>query len=286
MKVMVIGADGQLGTDLCKALRDVELIPLTHADIDVCDAASVKKAFASHIPDVVINTAACHTDGSETEPDTAYRVNALGPRNLAVAAQEYSAKLVSLSTDYIFGGDEERCAPYTEYDMPAPVNTCGWSKLAGEKYIQYLCRKHFIVRASGLFGVRGSGAKGGNFVETILRIAGEKGEISVVNDQVFSPTYTRDLAAKIAWLIETEYYGIMHITNSGACSWYEFAVAAIKLTGSKAGHIPITSAQYPQKARRPNYSVLGNYQLRLLGADDMRPWQEALEAYLKEKGHL
>ena len=180
----------------------------------------------------------------------------------------------------------QRHIPYTEFDTPVPLNVYGKSKLAGEDFVRHLCLRHFIVRASGLFGVAGSSGKGGNFVETMLRLGKERDELRVVNDQVFSPTYTGDLAAKIAQLITTEYYGIFHITNRGACSWYEFTKEIIKLAGLKTRVVPITSDQYPQKARRPGYSVLDNYHLRLLKMDDMRTWQEALADYMREKGHL
>lgn len=167
-----------------------------------------------------------------------------------------------------------------------PANTYGKSKLAGEEFVRNLCLRHFIVRSSGLFGVAGSSGKGGNFVETMLRLAKERDELKIINDQVFAPTYTKDLAQKIAQLISTEYYGVFHITNRGTCSWYEFAKEILRLAGLKTPAIPITSDQYPQKARRPHYSVLDNYHLRLLGMDDMRPWQEALADYMREKGHL
>ena len=288
MKVLVTGANGQLGTDLCKALRDFELIPLAHKDIEIGDMDSVKQTFNKYKPDIIINTAAyVRVDDCEDEKDKAFSVNARGARNVAVVAQELGAKLVHISTDYIFGGEAElRTTPYTEFDTPIPPNVYGQSKLAGEDFVRHLCHRHFIVRASGLFGVAGSSGKGGNFIETMLRLAKERDELKVVNDQVFSPTYTRDLARKIAQLMTTEYYGIFHITSRGVCSWYEFTREILKLAGIKTPVIPITSDQYPQKARRPRYSVLGNYQLQLLGMDDMRPWQEALEDYMKEKGHI
>lgn len=288
MKVLVTGANGQLGSDLCKVLTDLELVPLTHADIEISDMDSVKRAFNEHKPDIIINTAAyVRVDDCEDEKDKAFSVNALGARNVAMVAQELGARLVHLSTDYVFGGETEpRAAPYTEFDTPVPLSTYGKSKLAGENLVRYFCLRHFVVRASGLFGVTGSSGKGGNFVETMLRLSKERDELRVVNDQVFSPTYTRDLAQKIAQLMVTEHYGIFHITNRGSCSWYEFAVEILRLAGIKTPVIPITSDQYPQKARRPRYSVLDNYHLRLLGLDDMRPWQEALRDYLREKGHL
>jgi len=297
MKVIVTGANGQLGTDLCKALHHFDLIPLTHSDIEISDMNSVKQVFGRHRPDIIINTAAyVRVDDCETEQDKAFRVNALGARNVAVACQELGAKLVHISTDYVFGGVGETLVvshksggdkphPYTEFDIPIPLSVYGKSKLAGENFVRHLCPKHFIIRTSGLFGVAGASGKGGNFVETMLKLARHGDELRVVNDQVFSPTYTPDLAKKIAQLIDTEYYGIFHITNSGTCSWYELAVEALKLVGLKTPVIPVTSAEYPQKAMRPHNSVLDNYHLRLLGLNDVRSWQEALRDYMIEKGH-
>ncbi|MBM3165932.1 MAG: dTDP-4-dehydrorhamnose reductase [Chloroflexi bacterium] len=288
MKVAVIGANGQLGSDLCKQLDAADLMSLTHSGIEITIMDSVKDSFQKYRPDIIINTAAFHrVDDCEADPDKTFRVNALGARNVALIAQERGAKLVHLSTDYVFGGeDEPRTTPYTELDIPVPANTYGKSKLAGEDFVRQLCSKHFIVRASALFGVAGSSGKGGNFIETMLKLARERDELRVVNDQVFSPTYTKDLAGKIARLIATEYYGIFHITNKGICSWYEFTKEILRLAGLKTPVIPITSDQLNQKARRPRYSVLDNYHLQLLGMDDMRPWQEALKDYLIEKGHI
>jgi dTDP-4-dehydrorhamnose reductase len=288
MRVLIIGVNGQLGTDLHRTLKDFEVVPLAHADIEVTDMNSVKKSLKKHKPDVVINTAAfVRVDDCEVEKDRAFLVNALGARNVAVAAQELGARLVHISTDYVFGGEGQlRSTPYSEFDTPVPVNTYGRSKLAGEESIRYLCLRHFIVRSSSLFGVAGASGKGGNFVETILRLAKERDELRAVKDQIFSPTYTKDLARKIAQLIHTEYYGIFHITNKGVCSWYEFTQEILRLARSKTPVVPITSDQYPQKAKRPHYSVLDNYHLRLLGMDDLRPWPEALEDYMRTKGHI
>ena len=288
MKVLVTGANGQLGTDLCKVLQHFELIPLTDKDIEISDMSSVKEAFGKYKPDIIINTAAyVRVDDCETEQDEAFLINALGARNVAVVAQELEARLAHISTDYVFGGEAgRRTTPYTEFDTPIPLNIYGKSKLAGEDFVRHLCHKHFIVRTSGLFGIAGAIGKGGNFVETMLRLARERDELRVVNDQVFSPTYTKDLAGKIAQLINTEYYGIFHITNKGSCSWYEFATEILKQAELKTPIIPVTSDEYPQKARRPRFSVLDNYHLRLLGMDDMRPWQEALKDYMISKGHI
>jgi dTDP-4-dehydrorhamnose reductase len=300
VKVAVTGANGQLGTDLCRALHNFDVIPLTHADIEVADMASVKKALLKHRPAVIINTAGyVRVDDCEDERDRAFSVNALGARNVAVVAQELGARLIHLSTDYVFGGAQPSNhqpstiepvphppRPYTEFDIPAPLNTYGKSMLAGEDFVRHLCDRHFVVRTSGLYGIAGSSGKRGNFVETVLKLARERDELRIVDDQVLSPTYTRDLAQKVAQLISTECYGVFHITNGGHCSWYEFAREILKLAGTRTPVVPISSAQYPQKARRPGYSVLDNYHLRLLGMDDMRPWQEALKDYLVGKGHI
>lgn len=288
MRVAVLGTAGQLGSDLCRELSSFELAPLAHSEVEVADMNSVKRVLGKHHPDVVINTAAFHrVDDCVTDPDKGFQVNAMGARNVAVACQELGAKLVHLSTDYVFGGESElHTIPYTEFDTPIPPNLYGKSKLAGENFVRHLCSRHFIVRSSGLFGVAGASGKGGNFVETMLKLSRERDELRVVNDQVFSPTYTKDLARKIARVIDTAYYGIFHITNKGACSWYEFTKEILRLARSETPVIPITSDQYPQKARRPRFSVLDNYHLRLLGMGDMRPWQEALEDYMRVKGHI
>jgi dTDP-4-dehydrorhamnose reductase len=296
MKILVTGANGQLGTDLVKAFKHHEVVSLTHADADITDFAAIKAVCSKHRPDVIVNTASyVRVDDCETNQDMAYRVNALGARNMAVVAEGLGAKLVHLSTDYVFGGPgpaahgepvEPRMTPYTEFDAPGPLNVYGKSKLAGEEFVRHLCRRYFVVRASGLFGVAGSSGKGGNFVETMLKLAKERDKLTVVNDQVFSPTYTPDLATKIVQLLETELYGVYHVTNSGECSWYEFATEILRLAGSNTPVRPITSAEYPQKAKRPACSVLGHYNLKLLGMDDMRGWREGVAAYLIEKGHL
>jgi len=288
MKVLVTGANGQLGTDLCIALRDFEVIPLTHQDIEVTDMNSVMAVGNRHKPDAIINTAAyVRVDDSEINQGKAFLVNAIGARNVAVVSQKLGAKLIHISTDYVFGGEAEpRTAPYTEFDTPVPPNIYGKSKLAGEDLIRHLCSKYFVIRTSGLFGIAGSSGKGGNFIETMLIFAKQRDELRVVSDQIFSPTYTIDLAQKIVQLVKTEFYGIYHVTNKGSCSWYEFTMQILMLANLKTTVIPITSANYPQKARRPYFSVLDNYHLRLLCMDDMRPWQEALRDYMTSKGRI
>ena len=287
-RIVIIGATGQLGTDLCQELSWAALLRLNHSNIAVSDLRSVRQALQKCEVNVVINTAAFHkTDDCESDPDRAFLVNAIGARNVAVVTQEIGAKLVHISTDYIFGGESDsHTTSYTEFDTPVPLNIYGKSKLAGEDFVRHFCQRHFIIRTSGLFGVAGSSGKGGNFVETMVRLGKERDELRVVGDQVFSPTYTKDLAKMIAQLINTEYYGIFHITNKDTCSWCEFTKEILSLAGLKTTVVPITSDQYPQKAKRPRFSVLDNYHLRLLGMDDMRSWREALKDYMKEKGHL
>jgi len=288
MKILVIGSNGQLGSDLCQLLGDQIVIPLTHQDIDITSIVTVKEALSRYRPDIVINTAAyVRVDDCESNQDKAFAVNALGARNVAVVSQELECRLVHISTDFVFGGQPNTPAtPYTEFDRPDPPNIYGKTKLAGEDFVRHLCWRHFIVRSSALFGHTGSKGKGGNFVETILNLAYHNEQLQVVNDQIISPTYTKDLAQKIAQLMKTEYYGIFHITNKGACSWYDFAEEILRQTGQAKEIVSLTSEQYPQKAKRANYTALDNYHLRLLGMDDMRPWQEALADYIKTKKYI
>jgi len=285
MKVIIIGANGQLGSELVKVLSGWDLIPLTHADIDICDFVYTRKVLTESKPDIVINTAAFHrVDECEDQPEKAFWVNVYAVRKLAHFCAELDCCLVHMSTDYVFGG--EKRTPYTEDDAPNPLNVYGVSKLAGEYFVRHICPKHFIIRTSGLYGVAGSSGKGGNFVETMIRLAKEGKPIRVVIDQVLTPTYTKDLAQKLKELLQTEAYGLYHITNSGQCSWYEFAGKIFEFLGMKPDFSPTTSADFGAKAKRPAYSVLAHERLKQLGLDDLRPWPEALEAYLKEKGHL
>lgn len=285
MRVVIIGASGQLGSELVKTLSDWDLKLLTHADLDICDFVYTRKVLVEAKPDIVINTAAFHrVDDCEEQPEKAFWVNTYAVRKLAQFCAELDCCLVHMSTDYVFGG--EKRTPYSEDDAPNPLNVYGVSKLAGEYFVRNLCPKHFVIRTSGLYGVAGSSGKGGNFVETMIRLAKEGKPIRVVTDQVLTPTYTKDLAQKIKELLQTEAYGLYHITNKGQCSWYEFAQKIFELLNLKPDFGPTTTAAYGAKARRPAYSVLAHEKLRQLGLDDLRPWPEALAAYLEEKGLL
>ena len=284
MKVLLIGANGQLGSDLVKTLSGVDLVPLTHSDIDIRETVGVRETLRRHAPDVVINTAAYHkVDECETNVEKTFEVNTYGVRNLAMACQGQGAALLHMSTDYVFGGDAERRTPYLETDTPAPINTYGIAKLAGEYFVRYLLDRYWIVRSQWLYGVAGASGKGGNFVELMLRLAREGRDIKVVDDQVGSPTYTLDLARKIGQLIETTDYGLYHVTNAGSCTWYDFARKIWELAGLEPNAEPTTTAAFGAVATRPAYSVLENAALREIDLDDMRPWEEALAAYMEER---
>jgi len=283
MKIALIGADGQLGTDLQKVIPANELIPLTISDIDVTDKQNVSNVIKKHSPDVVINTSAYHrVDDCEDNDEPAFKVNAIGVKNLCLACKEIDCELLHISTDYVFDGNKG--SPYVESDCPNPGTVYGISKLAGENYIRYMLSKYYIVRSSGLFGVRGCMATGGrNFIEMMLHLAREKGHVRVVTDQIVSPTYTLDLARKISQLIKTRKYGTYHITNNGQCSWHEFANKIFELTDIKVKLEKTTTGEFKSKAKRPAYSVLDNYNLRKIGLDDLPTWDKALKAYLDEK---
>lgn len=283
MKIILIGAAGQLGTDLMKALPGETTIPLTHADIEVTDSGSIGHAFERHRPDMVINTSAFHrVDDCETEMELAFQVNAFAVRRLAQACSQFGAALVHFSTDYVFAG--EKTEPYVEGDRPGPLSVYGASKLAGEHLAAATLPRHFLIRTCGLYGLGGSRSKGGNFVETMLRFARRGKPLRVVDDQVASPTYTADLARKVSQLIATEAYGLYHITSQGSCSWFEFAHAVFELSGVEANLQPISSADFGAPARRPAYSALGSVRLPSLGLDQMPDWRDGLKRYLAETG--
>ncbi len=287
MKIALIGANGQLGSDLAKVLpaRGHDLAPLTHAQVEVTNAESVEAMMQEHEPELVLNMAAFHkVDVCEEEIEQTFAVNVYGVRNLALACRAHGAALVHMSTDYVFGGDRTRNAPYVETDAPVPINAYGVSKLAGEQFVRYLLERYFIFRVTGLYGVAGSSGKGGNFVELMLRLARGGKDIRVVDDQRMTPTYTVDLAQQIAAVIETEHYGLYHATSQGDCTWYEFAAEIFRQSGVSPNLGRAKTGDFGEKATRPAYSVLENRALQGIGMDEMRPWQEALGAYLEERG--
>jgi dTDP-4-dehydrorhamnose reductase len=285
VKALIIGANGQLGSDLVKALADWQVIPAKHADIDVCDPALTQRRLAEVRPEVVINTAAFHrVEDCEEQPEKAFAVNSLAVRNLARFCAELPCTLVHLSTDYVFDGQKQ--SPYAEADSPNPLNAYGVSKLAGEYFVRTLCPRHFVIRTSGLYGEAGSSGKGGNFVELMIRLAKEGKPIKVVKDQVLTPTNTKDLASKIRELLPTGRFGLYHLTNSSACSWYEFARKIFEVTTLRPSLEPVSTASFGSRVRRPAYSVLAHDRLLQTGLADLRPWPEALASYLRDKRHI
>jgi dTDP-4-dehydrorhamnose reductase len=288
--ILLVGAGGQLGSDLQKALPAASLTPLKRADLDVTDPAAIDRVLETHTPGWVINTAAFHrVDDIEKdehgEAQRAFAVNAVAAWRLGTACARRGARLLHLSTDYVFGGGPT--GPYAEDAPPAPLSVYGGSKLAGEHLIRQASPRHVVVRSSGLYGVAGSAGKGGNFVETMLRVAREGKPLRVVEDQVSTPTYTLDLAEAIARLLAADPPGgVYHLTNAGECSWFEFARRIFTLCGRAAQLSPTTSAEYKAPAARPAHSVLRNARAAALGLPPLRPWPEALEAYLRAKGHL
>ena len=280
MKVLLVGANGQLGSDLVRVLRDHVVIPTTHQTLDVVQFNQVQTMVRQNRPQVIINTSAFHkVDVCETEILKSFEVNAYGVRNLALAAMEVDAALVHFSTDYVFDGQAR--APYKEFDMANPVNAYGVSKLAGEKMARYLWEKSFVIRTCGLYGHAGSSGKGGNFVEMMLKKALNREAIRVVDDQRLTPTSTRELARKVGELIQTSHYGLYHITANGDCSWFEFTRKIFELQGIQANLEPTNSRAYKTPARRPAYSVLANAKLKGLDMDDMQNWDIALKDYLE-----
>ena len=283
MKTLVVGANGQLGRDLLPRLPG-EVLPATRADFNLGQPASVAEFVTHARPDVVVNCAAYNlVDKAEDEPDAAFQTNAWGVRALALACRAVDARLVHVSTDYVFGLDATRTTPLTVADPPGPVSVYGLGKLAGEYVARTLCPRHLVVRTCGLYGVHGSGGKGGNFVETMLRVAGQGKPLRVVADQTCTPTYTADLADTLVALIRAEAAGLHHVTNAGQVSWHDLAAAAFELAGVRADLTPITTAEFGAKAGRPRFSVLDNAALDAVGVARPRPWREALAAYLAER---
>ena len=278
MKVLITGAGGQLGTDLTLLLQReperYQVFPLTHSELDITKQEQVEKTLLTIRPDIVIHTAAyTNVDQAEAEPNKVHAVNVTATRYIASAVEQVQAKLVYLSTDYVFNG--KKITPYHEADAPNPLNIYGQAKLAGERLIQSISSRYFIVRTSWVYGQHGS-----NFVKTMLRLAQDRQELYVVNDQVGSPTYTVDLVHFLQILMNTGYYGIFHATNSGQCSWYEFAKAIFEEAGLQVSVHPCKTTEYPRSAPRPALSVLEHRAIRLHGLPDLRPWREALRDYL------
>jgi dTDP-4-dehydrorhamnose reductase len=283
LRIAVIGSKGQLGRDLCPILPG-EVLEVDRSMIDLEKRESIQEGLDRIGADIVINCAAYNlVDKAESEPEPAMRVNAWAPAEMAKWCHSNGRYLVHFSTDYLFGQDETRTKPYVESDLPGPVSQYGVSKLAGEHLVRAYCKNHCIIRTCGLYGVWGSGGKGGNFVETMLRVAGQGKPLRVVADQFCTPTYTKDLSAVVAELLPKQPVGTLHLTSSGSCNWHEFASTIFELSGLKPALTAIPSSEYPVPARRPLFSVLISERLEKIGIHAPRHWRQALAEYLKER---
>ena len=298
MKILITGSNGQLGNELQRiistgnaeigqvsdVIKTSEVFALDVDRLDITKLEEVKAVLTEIKPDVVINCAAAtNVDGCESNQDLAFKINAIGPRNLAIVCEKIGAKLVQVSTDYVFSGVGEK--PLTEFDLTAPYSVYGKTKLLGEDYVREFSSKYYIVRTAWLYGYVGN-----NFVYTMMRLGKEKESLNVVNDQLGNPTNANDLAYHILKLIETEEYGVYHCTGKGECSWYDFASEIMKLAGRACKVNPCTSEEYkimnPNAAKRPEYSSLDNMMLRCTVGDEMRDWKEALSSFISENQNL
>lgn len=288
MKILITGSKGQLGTELqdiikkgkgeigpiSEEIKNYEVIAVDVDELDITNLDQVKKVLTLYKPNVVINCAAAtNVDGCETNKDLAFKINALGPKNLAIVSEEIGAKLVQVSTDYVFSGVGEE--PLKEYDLTAPYSVYGKTKLLGENYVKEFSSKYFIVRTAWLYGYVGH-----NFVYTMLRLGKEKEALNVVNDQKGNPTHANDLAYHIIKLMHTEHYGIYHCTGEEECTWYDFAKEIMALGNRDCKVNPCTSDEYKTPAKRPEYSSLDNMMLRNTIGNEMRPWRDALKAFM------
>ena len=278
MKVLVTGAKGQLGTDLMNELakRGIEGIGVDVQEMDITDAEACRRVIKNSGADAVIHCAAyTAVDAAEDNVDLCRRINGEGTRNVAQACKEADVKLMYISTDYVFDGQGTR--PWEPDDERHPLNVYGQTKYEGELAVEELSDKYFIVRIAWVFGVAGK-----NFIKTMLRLGKERGAVSVVDDQIGSPTYTYDLARLLVDMIQTDKYGRYHATNEGLCSWYEFAKEIFRQAGMDVPVTPVSSDAFPAKATRPSNSRLNKDKLSENGFERLPAWQDALGRFLKE----
>ncbi len=281
MKIAVIGANGQLGTDLVEVLSaEHEVIGLNHADIEITNIDSIKSVLSSTKPNIVLNTAAYHiVPEAEKFPDKAFHINGTGTLNLAKVCQELDIRLVHYSTDYVFDGKKQK--PYTEDDCPNPLNVYANTKLSGEYFALNYSDRSYVIRVSGIYGKVPSRAKGGNFITTILKSAKEKPEVRVVYDEILTPTPTYHIAKNTAELIKTDAFGLYHMSCEGECSWYEFSKVIWETLELKTPLYPASVKDFPMIVKRPFYSVLENKNLNSLCINQMSNWKPALIEFLK-----
>ncbi|MEG2289444.1 MAG: dTDP-4-dehydrorhamnose reductase [Clostridium sp.] len=284
MKILITGGNSQLAKDIHRIIKSgksslgfiddrisrAEVISLSREQLDICELKQVEETLKEICPDVVLNCAAyTNVDRCETDFQEAFRVNAIGPRNLAIGTESIGAKLLHFSTDYVFNGEDH--IPYSEYDKTNPKSIYGKTKVLGEDYVRDFSTKYFIVRTSWLYS-----REGNNFVNTIINLAQKNSDIKVVDDQRGNPTSCEDLAYHVLKLILTQEYGIYHCSGKGVCSWYEFATEIIKLKKLNCKVNPCTTEEFPRPAKRPAYSHLNNLMLEETIGNSMRPWKEAL----------
>lgn len=280
--VAVIGSNGQLGSDLVESWSSAgcDVAGLTHADIRVEDVDSVRSVLAALKPSLVLNTAAFHNvPKCEEQPDVSFAVNGKGSLNVARVCEDIGAACVYFSTDYVFDGQKR--APYTENDIPNPLNVYAATKLFGEYSALNYCRRGFVLRVSGIYGRVPSRAKGGNFVTTMVRLAKEKPEVRVVTDEILTPTPTADIAAASLHILEEGEPGLYHVTSEGECSWFEFAQVIFETLRLTTPLRAATVAEFPSPVKRPQYSVLENARMKRIGMPMLPHWREALVSFLK-----
>ena len=290
MKIIITGAKGQLGSQIVDILnkgyselgpidgayKNAEIIGIDVKELDITDVEAVRQFMKNENPQIVINPAAyTSVDKCESNEDIAFKVNSIGARNIAIACEEVGAKLVQVSTDYVFEGNAT--VPYKEYDMPSPVSVYGKTKLAGENYIKEFCSKYFIVRTAWLYGYNAN-----NFVKTIMKAAKEKGHLDVVDDQRGNPTNAEDLAHHLLKIAVTDEYGVYHCTGEGECSWYDFAKEIVEYANIDCTVAPVTSGKINRAAKRPSFSSLDNMMLRCTAGNEMREWSEALKTFIEK----
>ncbi len=285
MKIVVIGSNGQLGNDIYEILKKGEMwdvIGLTHSDVDIADIDSVFSVFKEVKPNIIINTAAFHNVPlCEKEKEKAFSVNSQGAQNLANISNDMNAALIHFSTDYVFDGQKE--APYIETDAPNPLNVYAKSKLEGENRIREIAEKYYILRVAGLYGKYPSRVKGYNFVELMLKLAKERDEIRVVDDEFTTPTYTKEIAEQVKVIMEKEPpYDIYHATAEGECSWYEFAKAIFEIAGVRTNLKKAAPGEFATEVNRPKYSVLENFNLKEERLNIFKHWEDELKDYLRE----
>ncbi|EJW18349.1 dTDP-4-dehydrorhamnose reductase [Paenibacillus alvei] len=278
MKILITGANGQLGMDVLRLFskKGHEVVGLNRTQLDITDEKLCSDTITELKPDTILHCAAyTAVDNAEKDIDSAYLVNAIGTRNIAAAAERVKAKVCYISTDYVFDGTNT--SPYYEYDNTNPLTVYGKSKRAGEQLVQFLCSRWFIVRTSWVYGATGT-----NFVNTMVKLGKECDCLQVVNDQWGSPTYTWDLALFLEKLVASEKYGIYHASNTGICTWYEFAQAIFELSNIPVIVEPCTTEQFQRPATRPRYSAMESMAIRVNGFDPLRSWREALKEYINK----